>query len=341
MRRLSSLAAMCTVFAVTPLAAQASRIRVTPQGDSLLVVRLGPVRLAANAEHHDVSQLALQTWRMPAGGWLRGYKVEMVDRRGNALPSVLIHHAEMVDLDRRDLLRPALNRVVSAGKETSQLLLPLGMGYPVEARQQLGINAMLANPTATAYPEAYVQATITLIAPGTANVRNVMSFYAETSFDSTGNSDFDLPAGTSAKVVQFAVPIAGEVLAVGGHIHDYGTRFTVVRGGLTDTIYNATPRVDSTGAVLGMPTLPMFGRTVRIAPGDAFVMTVNYNNPTGRLLEGAGMGTFGVVFAPDDLTQWPALDRADPKVQHDLADLRSPHQRVMRQGTQMQGGHHH
>lgn len=335
------LAAVSLFLAATPLAAQQaqSRIRVTPQGDSVLIVRLGPVRLAAHAEHHDVSQLALQTWRMPATGWLRGYKVEMVDAQGNVLPSVLIHHAEMVDLDRRDLLRPALNRVVSAGKETSALLLPPGMGYPVTANQQLGINAMLANPTDQAYNAAYVRATITLIPAGTANVKNVMSFYAETSFDSTGASDFDLPAGPSMKVVQFQVPVAGQVLAVGGHIHDYGTRMVVVRAGTTDTIYNAVPRTDSSGAVSGMPTAPMFGRTVRTAPGDWFVMTVSYDNTSGQLLEGAGMGTFGVVFAPDDLTQWPALDRSDRRVQHDLADLRSPHQHVMRQGMQMQ--HHH
>jgi len=122
------------------------------------------------------------------------------------------------------------------------------------------------------------------------------------------------------------------VLAVGGHIHDYGTRFVVVRGGTTDTLYNATPRLDSMGAVSGMPTMPMFGRTVRVVPGDGFVMTVFYNNTSGRMLEGAGMGTFGVVFAPDDPSQWPALDRNDRGVQHDLADLRNPHQHVMKQG---------
>jgi len=335
MSRLHVSLLLLTALAAGPLAAQgrpASRINVTRQGDTVLVVRLGPLNLPAGAEHHAVSQLALQTWRMPAGGWLRGYKVEMVDRNGNLLPSSLLHHAEMVDLDRRDLLRPALNRIVSSGKESGALILPPGMGYPVDANQQLGINAMVANPTSTAYPAAYVRATIMLVPAGTANVRNIMSFYAETSFDSTGNSDFDLPAGESQKVVQFTVPIAGTVLAVGGHIHDYGTRFVVVRGGTTDTLYNAAPRLDSTGAVSGMPTAPMFGRTVRVAPGDGFVMTVYYNNTSGRMLEGAGMGTFGVVFAPDDPSQWPALDRNDRRVQHDLADLRNPHQHVMKQG---------
>ena len=334
------VAVVLATVAHAPLAAQQSRIRMTAESDTVIVVRLGPVRLPARAGHHEVTQLALQTWRMPAGGWLRGYRVDMVDANGRPLPSELLHHAEMVDLDRRDLLRPALNRVVSAGKETSQLMLPNGMGYPVVANQELGINAMLANPTDTAYTAAYVRATIAVVPAGRPNVRNVMSFYAETSYDSTGNSDFDLPPGESSKLVEFTVPVAGQVLAVGGHIHDYGTRMLVVRAGGADTLYNAVPRTDSSGAVKGMPTQPMFGRAVRVAPGDRFVMTVSYNNPSGRLLEAAGMGTFGVVFAPDDISQWPVLDRNDARVKHDLADLRSPHQRVMRQGTQMQGHHH-
>jgi len=331
----TTIAVLIAALAATPLAAQRSRITVTPLGDTALVVRLGPVRLPAHVEHHDVDQLALQTWRMPAGGWLRGYRVEMVDRAGNLLPRELLHHAELVDLDRRDLLRAMLNRIVSAGKETAPTLLPAGMGYPVRADQQIGINAMLSNPTATEYREAYVRATITLVPPLTPSVRSVVSLYAETAVDSGGGSSFDLAPGETSRVVEFTVPVPGEVLAVGGHIHDYGARFVVVRAGTNDTLYNAVPRLDSTGAVIGMPTVLMFGRTVRVAPGDRFVMTVSYNNTSGRLLEGAGMGTFGMVFVPDDLAQWPPLDRNAPGVKRDLAYLRSAMQQVMHQGMRM------
>ncbi len=334
MRRLLSAVAL-VAFAVGPAAAQRSRVNLTQVGDTVLIVKLGPVRLPARAEHMDIDQLALQTWRMPAGGWLRGYHVEIVDKDGAVLPHELLHHAEMVDLERRDLLRPALNRIVSAGKETSSLLLPPGMGYPVRERQELGINAMLGNPTANEYREAYVRATITITPQDAPNVRSVMSLFAETSYDSTGDSDFDLPPGESNKVVEFTVPVGGRVLGVGGHIHDYGTRFVVVRAGTNDTIYSAVPRLDSTGAVAGMPQVPMFGRSLHLVPGDRFVMTVFYNNPSGRLLEKAGMGTFGMVFVPDDLGQWPGLDHNDPGVKRDLAGLREGMMREMHQGMQM------
>ena len=334
MHRLMTAAAL-TLTCAGPAVAQRQRVNVTRVGDTLLVVTLGPVRLPAHADHMDIEQLALQTWRMPAAGWLRGYRVEIVDKDGAVLPHELLHHAEMVDLERRDLLRPALNRIVSAGKETDTLLLPPTMGYPVRERHELGINAMLGNATATEYREAYVRATITILPAGSPNVRSVMSLFAETSYDSTGDSDFDLPPGESNKVVEFTVPVGGRVLGLGGHIHDYGTRFVVVKAGSNDTIYNAVPRRDSTGAVAGMPQVPLFTRTLRLQPGDRFVMTVFYNNPSGRLLEKAGMGTFGMVFVPDDVAQWPALDRNDPGVKRDLAGLRSGMMHEMRQGMQM------
>ena len=322
---------------VSPLSAQQPRVTVETSGDTVLVVRLGPINMPANAEHDRISQLALQTWQMPAGGWLRGYRVEMVDGSGNVLPSALLHHAELIDLERRDLLRPAYNRVASAGKETRALLLPARMGYPVRRGQRVGINAMVANPTSQAHPAAYVRATLTMVPESTTNVRPVLGFYAETSYDSTGDSSFDLPAGASQRVVNFTVPIAGQVLGVGGHLHDFGTRFVVVRAASPDTIYNAVPRRDSSGVVSGMPRQAMFfGRAVRIAAGEQFVMTVYYDNPTGRLLRGAGMGTFGVVFSPDDLAAWPALDTASAPLRRDLAALRSTHQHPMQTG-----GHRH
>ena len=52
------------------------------------------------------------------------------------------------------------------------------------------------------------------------------------------------------------------------------------------------------------------------------------------------MGTIGVAFIPDDLTQWPPLDEDDPAVKADLARLRQPSHGMMRQGTQMPGHHH-
>ena len=332
----SPLLALLAMLAAGTAAAQQTGTRTTLVANDL-VVRLGPVMLMAHADHGSVDQLALQTFQVPVGGWLRGYRAEVVDEAGHPLPQELLHHAELVDLERRDLLRTALNRVVSVGKETAPIMLPPGMGYPVRRGQTLGVNSMVHNPTDTDYHVAYIQVTLTLT-PDTVRppLRNVLGFYAETSPTGSsanntvnGTSSFDLPPGSSQQVVTFTVPIAGQVLGIGGHIHDFGERIVVVRGATGDTLYDAAPRTDSTGAVLGMPLRPMFGRALHVAAGEQFVMTVRYNNTSGRLLEGAGMGTLAVVFVPDDLAAWPALDASAPGVVADLAELRSKHQHMM------------
>jgi len=333
----SSLLALVAMLAAGTAVGQQSRIQTTLVGNDL-VVRLGPVMLMAHADHGSVDQLTLQTFQTPVGGWLRGYRAEMVDEAGRPLPQELLHHAELVDLERRDLLRTALNRVVSVGKETAPIMLPPGMGYPIRRGQTLGINSMVHNPTDTDYHVAYVRVTLT-VTPDTVTppLRNVLGFYAETSpagsssGDNTANatSSFDLPAGPSQQVVTFTVPVAGQVLGVGGHIHDFGEGIVLVRTATGDTLYNAVPRKDSTGEVLGMPLRPMFGRALHIAAGERFVMTVRYNNTSGRMLAGAGMGTLAVVFIPDDMAAWPALDPNAPGVLADLASLRSKHQAMM------------
>ena len=47
------------------------------------------------------------------------------------------------------------------------------------------------------------------------------------------------------------------------------------------------------------------------------------------------MGTFGMVFVPDDVASWPSLDPDDPGVKRDLASLRSGMMHEMHQGMRM------
>ena len=323
----------------TVAAAQQPLIHTAMQGQDL-VVTIGPVNLPAHADHMAVQQPALQSWQMPAGGWIRGYRVDMVDGHGTAIAQETLHHAELVDLGRRDLLRRAYNRIISAGKETAALSLPDSMGYPVRAGQRLGVNAMLANPTRTAYPAAYVRITLTMIPDTARGIRSVLGMYAETSElnpDSTnGDSSYDLMPGHSERMVHFTVPIGGIIFGMGGHIHDYGTRLVLTRMS-GDTVYDGVPRKDRNGVVLSMPRVI---DSIRVNAGEMFMMNVVYDNPTGRMLEGAAMGTLGVAFIPDDVSQWPALNENDPAVRADLTSLQMPSHMMMHQGTQMQMHHH-
>lgn len=307
---------------------------LTPLGSALaqvstqeLVVTLGPVRLPANAEHRDIVQTGMQTVRVPFDGWLQEYDVELRDAAGNRLPHELLHHAELIDLGRRDLLRPLVQRIASMGRETPSLVLPTSLGYPVRGGVEIGVNPMLVNPTSVSYGSVYVRVTLRVL-PGTvpAAPRPVLTFHTDVPGTSPYSSAFDLPAGRTVKQHEFTLPIAGTVFAVGGHLHEYGRRMVVENLTTGDTLYDASPRMDSLGRITGMPIAVLLaGGGLHVQAGTHYRLTAVYDNPTDRILPDGGMATFGAIFLPDDPSQWPALDRDDPAVRADLAILRTGH----------------
>ena len=289
------------------------------------VITLGPVNLPAHAEHHMVEQLGVQAVTLPRGGWMQGYNVEIVDSAGRALPRTLIHHVELIELDRRALLDGQVQRMASVGKETREVQLPGFIGYPVHRGEAIAINPMLDNPTDTAYPAAYIRLLIPY-APENAEDRPVDVYSIGT--DVTGavgrSSDFDIPAGRSSLSHEFIVPISGALLAVGGHLHDLGTRLVLVNLTNGDTVYDARAARDSLGRVIAMPVRQLW-RTggYPIAAGQRFRLTALYDNPGGRAVSSGGMGTLGGAFKPDDMAVSPRLDPKDPETARDLAYLHS------------------
>lgn len=306
-----------------------------------LVVTLGPVSLPAHAEHHAIMQPGFRTFSAPSAGWLQAYLVELRDRAGRRLPGTLLHHCEMVDLERRQLLLPELQRVVSVGSESPALILPASLGYPVRGGHSLGIHAMLANPTGQDYPEVYVRVILRLARAGAgASPRSVLTFHAEVPGDRPFSSSFAVPAGRTVKQAEFTVPIAGTLLGVGGHLHDYGRRLLVINLATGDTLYDGRSETAPDGRIQDMPMAPMWARGgVRVAAGTRFRLIGIYDNPTGRESPDGGMVTFGAIFTPDDQSDWPTLDWDRPEPAADLARLMSGHGGMIMGSSQAHAGH--
>jgi len=287
------------------------------------VITVGPTDLPAHADHHTARQYGVQMFRLPRGGWLQGYVVEIVDASGHLLPRELIHHVEMIEFERRALLGPEIQRMVSVGKETPTSLLPPGIGYPVRGGEPIGINAMLDNPTDRAYRGVFTRVTLPYTAEGgPARPLDIISI----STDVTGNvgrsSDYDVPPGRSSVSHDFIIPISGTLLAVGGHLHDYGARLLLVNLTTGDTLYDALPTVDSLGRITTMPMGNLWRQGgYRVSGGQRFRLTAFYDNPTSQTIPQGAMGTLGGAFKPDPGQAWPALDRDDPGTQADLTYL--------------------
>ncbi|HEV8177749.1 MAG TPA: hypothetical protein VGP44_08690, partial [Gemmatimonadales bacterium] len=52
----------------------------------------------------------LQRFEWPVNGWFRGFRVELVDAEGHAVPPHVMHHMIMVNFSRRQLLYSAAER---------------------------------------------------------------------------------------------------------------------------------------------------------------------------------------------------------------------------------------
>lgn len=91
-------------------------VRVDSSRHEVLVVA-GPFRLSGGTGHHDHSGHAavLLPFRWPVGGWLRGVAIEVSDSQGRPLSRRLLHHLNVVNLERRQLVQPAYERLLAVG----------------------------------------------------------------------------------------------------------------------------------------------------------------------------------------------------------------------------------
>ena len=50
-------------------------------------------------------------------------------------------------------------------------------------------------------------------------------------------------------------------------------------------------------------------------------MIAQYDNPTGHVIKQGGMASMAGAFVPNDVRQWPTLDRLNADVQRDIASV--------------------
>src|SRR5690606_16425506 len=71
-----------------------------------LVLELPPVDIPAHGvdggHGHAGHVTDALIGRIPESGWLRGFRTELVDANGDTVPSVLLHHMNLMTPDRRE-----------------------------------------------------------------------------------------------------------------------------------------------------------------------------------------------------------------------------------------------
>ncbi|HEX6751108.1 MAG TPA: hypothetical protein VF092_27710 [Longimicrobium sp.] len=279
-----------------------------------LVVESRAVDLAARSGHAQVLPVQAAS---PVGGWLHGYAVELVDARGRVVPRQMLHHVIVVVPNRRGLFNPIMLRIVAAGHETPEVRLPSMVGYRLRRGDPLLIAGMLDNESASAYRGVRIRVRMPL-KPADAWIRPISIVPFSMDVMPTGTQRaWNLPPGRTQRSWEGSPAVAGRILGIGGHLHRYGVALRLEDVTAGKTLWVGRPERDPSGEVLRMPT-HTFLRPVSVRPDHRYRLTAVYENPTGRMIPGGGMGAAGGAVIPADPARWPAIDARSQEYQLDL-----------------------
>lgn len=315
----------------------AAQARVTvDSARRLVVVYAGPYHVpAAEAGHHDLPHdMVGHTERLvefdwPIEGWLRGFMISLHDETGRELPRDLMHHLIGYNLDRRPLIHPGVERLFGAGLETKDVIVPEALGVPVRLGSNLGFHPTWHNETGADIHGVFVRVVLPYTPYRPEGVRiEGLPFHAEVNFSVNASTAFDLPPGRSEHTFEFEVPLAGGIIGAGGHMHDYGIAMRLEDLDAGRTLFVLRGKRDRDGKLLAMEQrvfrkwFNLKDARVRLEPGRRYRVVGEYDNPTGETIPFGAMAHIVGMFAPDDLSHWPDLDRDDPIVRLDVAVLR-------------------
>src|SRR2546425_13281616 len=121
---LSCILALGTPGGPAPRPADAGARMIADARRGAMIIELAPVDLPAHASHHEVAQPPVTILQVPAGGWIYGFHVEVVDADGRLLPPEIGHHFNLIDPDHRHPFLPISPRPVAAGNAAREQRLP-------------------------------------------------------------------------------------------------------------------------------------------------------------------------------------------------------------------------
>lgn len=304
----------------------AVRVELDPAGREVLV-EAGPLHVpeATPYSHHPSESRLDFDW--PIDGWIRGYRIDLVDAQGRLLPRTMLHHAGVANLERRQVAYPVAERLFAVGRETRPVMLPDSMGVAMRAGLRLRLYFALVNDTNVPVDGARLQIRLTLNPRGK-TPRSVFPVMLDANPRPIGGTRaYDVPPGRSVTSAEVRLPIGGHLRALGAHLHDYAVeiRLEDAVSGRVMARLGTRRRADGTLVSVDSTRFPLKRRGLRLAADRTYRIVAVYDNPTGQTIRHGAMAFLGGPFVPDDVAQWPALDTSDVAYQLDLAGTDDAH----------------
>lgn len=283
----------------------------------------GPGEQAAgHGDGHSAHTRHVKRFEWPVDGWIRGARVEVVDANGGPLSQRLLHHVNLINFERQQLLHPALERVYAAGQETRPVSLPATVGVPVTAGMEFALLA--AFDPSSMHPGSRVRVIVSW--SPTNQVPRPLDVYPlllDAGFRPGQTPAYDLPPGRSERTLEFMMPVSGRVLVAGGHLHDYGVELRLEDIENAKSVFTLEAVTDSAGRMQHIPlSIPgAVGRGRHLEAGRHYRLTVVYHNPTDEVIPEGAMGEMALLFAPDNPDVALKADWSQPEIMADVESL--------------------
>ncbi len=162
----------------------------------------------------------------------------------------MLHHVVLFNSSARDTVCSRWpQRFFASGNERTTFVLPRGYGYAVNASDRWRLITHLMNMSDAA-KDLTIRMTFYYVR-GASTLQPVTPFWFDIA--SCGNSEYTTPAGLHTEMRDFKVPPAldGKVVAIGGHLHDYGRSITLADMTSRKTICTGKAGFDNDPAYMG------------------------------------------------------------------------------------------
>lgn len=205
--------------------------------------------------------------------------------QANYHTGAMLHHLVVSDPSRTDTTcgRRGVGsisgqRIFAAGNERTGAHLPPGYGYHL-GDQPLGALAELMNMSPRPQ-QVYLSLQVSWVDASDADLKEVTPVWLD--IDNCGDSQYTVPSGRSHATRSWRAGLAGDIVAVGGHVHDHGTSITLSNTTRGERIcqsvagYGTDPRyqghIESMSTCTGDPV-------ATVDRGDELTIDSYYNSP--------------------------------------------------------------
>jgi hypothetical protein len=207
-----------------------------------------PSGVDGHAAHEHVMPRYSEEFIWPVNGFGRGFTLQLTDSAGHAVTRRALHHIVIENKGRRQLMMPVSERLLAAGRETGNLMLPSSIGLPLAVGSPMKAVTMWHNETGADLKGVTLRLVIRYMPPSQMpRPLPVLPFTFDVEDKIGLPNTFDIPPGPSERSRDFVMPVDGRVLGVSGHMHDYAVALRLEDVATGKVVIRLPVRTDSVG----------------------------------------------------------------------------------------------